>query len=194
MWLHGALSKWDNEGRTDIYYKEPHKGGIWTVRKVCDVMKVPRTELEVGIDQDIPSSVRISRSKGFSETQFQMNPNRVWLSKLINRSTIELPGFLIKSDLAGDRYINLEILTEAPKETPELFLISQWGAARQCLRNMARTAVEERLITAYGQIDYKMAEGIANKMFPMDEEGYKEPDTSKWMSGFIRLYRAAMED
>ena len=186
IFKYGRLIRQTEHGIEDIHGDYPEISGLSIIKTVCESVGIPYAEIDVMQEYELPRSY-ILTNKGLIERSVVINPNRVWISSILNRKTIELPGFLVKSKITKSRYINPEIVTEAPREAPDAILITTWSAARQVLRAMARTAIEEKLIVHAGKINYNIVEYLLNKLFPIDENGNTIPDTWKWIEGFIKL-------
>jgi len=155
------------------------------VREVCTTVGIPIVEAEIsrimGWTDDEAYTLyvpEVSKSRGFRRKFLPRTTIREWVVDWIQKHSIELPGFLIKSRIAKDRYINLEVALSSPVVSIE------WVAARQVLREIARTAIEERLKLA-GMYSYELQELLLNRIFPVNETG--KPDTLKWIRAFITL-------
>jgi len=188
LFKYGRLIRYDNGRRVEIYDKKQIAPGLSIIKDVCDAVGIPYTELEVGVEYELPSAVILTKG-GLREVNMTINPYRIWLADVLNRTTIELPGMLIKSKLTKDRYVNLEIVTEPPRDIPDAMIISQWVAVRQCLRNIARTAVEEKLMVYKGLVDHGEREYLINRLWGrvIREDGNEMPDIWGWIEGFVKL-------
>jgi hypothetical protein len=154
------------------------------VRAVCTPVGIPITEIDIsqiyGWEEDEFHTLYIPEisEKGFRRRFIPRTTHREWIPQWIGRSSIELPGFIIKSPIARDRYINIEIVLEKPS------ILMDWQAARQVLRTMARVAIEEKLILMKMNT-YENRELLFNRLFPVNETG--KVDVERWIRGFILL-------
>jgi len=152
------------------------------VKSVCELARIPLVDLHVHDDYEIHAPPKLIRGV-LRHGVVAANINKYWVGEVLNRPSIELPGFLILSNLTKTRYIGIEIITEARSE--EALLVTKYSATRQCLRAIARTAIEEKIVLSGKRPTPEMVEYLLHKLFPVDEEG--EPNVSKWVRGFIQL-------
>ena len=164
------------------------KSAIKIVREVCACIGVPFTEVDVGREYECVG-IPVLRRGGVTTNYFVINHLAYWVSETIGKTKIELPGFMVRSSVNGveDRFIELEMVTETPRGFPETMLYHDYTAARQCLRAMARTAIDEKLAVHFGRVDFDLRERILEKLFPVNEEGAVEPNMWRWIEAFIKL-------
>ncbi|RLI73082.1 hypothetical protein DRO97_08125 [Archaeoglobales archaeon] len=154
------------------------------VREVCTAVGIPIIDIDIsqilGYDEDEPQTLYIPEigEKGFRRKYVPRSVIREWVSEWAKKASIELPAFMIKSNIAKDRYINLEVSLSDP------VVAMDWQAARQVLREIARVAIEEKLILMKMN-SYEMRELLLMRLFPVNETG--KPDVIKWIRGFVSL-------
>ena len=171
------------DGR-EISQVEPGVSAYEIVKTVCRAIKVPLIDLEVADNYDLPPKLVLVRDR-LIQLGFPENVHKYWLSNVLGKRTIELPGFLVMSSLTRHRYVSVEIVTEPSMDAPEAIVINDYGAARQCLRAMARTAIEEWMIIRFGRVNHELREYMLERLFPVNEEG--KVDIWKWIEGFVKL-------
>jgi len=154
------------------------------IREVCTPVGIPIIDADIsqilGWDDDEYNSLSIPEVSrhGFRRKFLSSSVLRDAISIWVDKSVIELPSFLIKSHIARDRYVNIEQRLDDP-------LISlDWQAARQVLREIARSAIEERL-RLFNMYSYEMQETLLARLFPINETG--KPNVIKWIQGFNLL-------
>ena len=154
------------------------------IREVCTPVGIPIIDADIsqilGWGEDEYNSLSIPEVSrhGFRRKFLSSSALRDAISRWVDKSVIELPSFLIKSHIARDRYVNLEQRLDDP-------LISlDWQAARQVLREIARTAIEERL-RLFNMYSYEMQETLLARLFPINETG--KPNVIRWIQGFNLL-------
>jgi len=160
----------------------PERSPYEIIKQVCELVTIPLTEVDVSDEYELSNTPKLVKGvlrRGVIAT----NINKFWLGEVLSRGSIELPGFLILSNITKNRYVSVEIVTEA--KSSEAIVISKWSAAKQCLRAMARTAIEERLIVTGMNPTPDLVEYLLQRLFPVDEEG--EPNVWKWVRGFLHL-------
>lgn len=155
------------------------------IREVCEAVGIPIIEVEIsrimGLHGDEAQTLYIPElevGRGFRRSFIPRSVIREWIVEWIGKANIELPAFLIKSRIAKDRYINLEVTLSDP------LLSIEWVAAHQVLRELARATIEEHLRLA-GVYSYEYQELLLNRLFPVDEVG--KPDTLRWIRSFVSL-------
>ena len=154
------------------------------VRDVCTPVGIPIIDADIsqilgwGDDEYNSLSIPEVSRHGFRRKFLSGSVLRDAVSRWVDKSVIELPSFLIKSHIARDRYVNLEQRLDDP-------LISlDWQAARQVLREIARTAIEEQL-RLFNMYSYEMQETLLARLFPINETG--KPNVIRWIQGFNLL-------
>jgi len=154
------------------------------IREVCTPVGIPIIDADIsqilGWGEDEYNSLSIPEVSrhGFRRKFLSSSVLRDAISRWVDKSVIELPSFLIKSHIARDRYVNLEQRLDDP-------LISlDWQAARQVLREIARTAIEEKL-RLFNMYSYEMQETLLTRLFPINETG--KPNVIRWIQGFNLL-------
>jgi len=154
------------------------------VREVCTAVGIPIIDVDIsqilGFSEDEPQTLAIPEVSeyGFRRKYIPRSVVREWVVEWTKKSMIELPAFLIKSSIARDRYVNIEIALSNP------VVALDWQAARQVLREIARAAIEEKLILL-NMNSYEMREILLMRLFPINETG--KPDVIKWIRGFVSL-------
>ena len=151
-----------------------------TLKDVCELSKIPLIDIHVHDIYElsiVPRLIRGVLRRGI----ISANINKYWIGETLQRPSIELPGLLILSNLTKTRYVSIEIVTEA--RTRDAITITKYSAVRQCLRNVARTFIEERLVVAGIQPTPERVEYLLSRLFPIDEQG--EPNVVRWVRGFI---------
>lgn len=154
------------------------------LREICDAAKIPLVDVHVNDEYEIPTIPKLVRGV-LRRAYLPANTYKYWIGEVLQRPSIELPGLLIVSNIAKNRYVSIEIVTEARSE--ESIVITKYSAVKQCLRAIARTAIEEKLVLTGMEPQPHLVEYILSKLFPVDEEG--EPNPLKWVRGFIELRR-----
>jgi len=181
IFKYGILDMGERRIESELY------SGYRIVKDVCEIVGIPMVDLDVGTNYDLEAPIVVNTRKGrIEERRVAWSIQRYWLSQVLGVSTIELPGICIVSSAPNvkNRYVSVEIVTEARKI--ENAVISHYVAARQVLRAMARTAIEEALAPRFKEVPVELVESIMNRVFPR-ENGRDEPDLKKWVSGFIKV-------
>lgn len=157
------------------------------VKEVCTPVGIPVVAVDMAqilgwSDDELSFSTlgipEINKSGIFKTKYLSASPKRHWITEVINKDVIELPSFVIKSNIARDRHVNIEIALSDP------VVAMDWSAARQVLREVARAAIEEKLRLA-GRYSVELQELLLMRLFPVNETG--KPDIIRWIRGFVNL-------
>jgi len=173
----GDVVRFDGQGRgVESAYQ--------IVKEVCTAVDIPVIDVDISQnlgwseDEHVTMFIPEISEHGFRRKYLSRSITREQVSKWIDKSSIELPSFLIKSHIARDRYINIEISLSNP------VIAMDWQAARQVLREVARAAIEERL-KLLNRYSFEMQELLLARLFPINETG--KPDVLRWIRGFVLL-------
>jgi len=165
------------------------KSAYEIVKDVCTAVGIPFVDMDIsqvlgwGEDEAYTLYIPEVSERGFRRRFLSRTTYRYWIFEWFQKDVIELPSFLIKSSIARDRHVNVEIALSDPA------IPLDWSASRQVLRELARTAIEEQLILM-GLNSYELRELLLQRLFPVNETG--ETDVLAWIRGFIQLKHLKM--
>jgi len=157
------------------------------VKNICSAVGIPCTSIDLAQDLGISDDeyqtkfIPILSKNGVLSSRFiTISPYRYFVHEwLKEKEAVELPCFLIKSTIARDRYVNVEMRLDDP------YVPLDWVATRQTLRTIARVAIEEKLIVSGLEPRHEIIEHILSRLFPVNEVG--DVDEMRWIRSFIAL-------
>lgn len=183
LFREGSDVRWNGERVERADPKYPH-GGLKKITALCYALKIPYVEIDMDYDKD-KSIVPVLEGDDFSYRKVMRNVYAWWAVRFMQKEekNVDFPSFIIKSRLGENRLVNIEPIKEG-----EYFLITQGSAARQVLRNMAYTAIEERLKVTHGSYDRPTVWKLFDDLEFPDELGKDDVDVREWARAFVRAY------